>query len=261
MRIRHFSDPIRKTVTAISSILLLLSSGGVTSYFDVIGTDFDVIGTVILAQAEAPDLNHIIAEFTSRESEARAAFDNYGYTRYLVTKSIKDGKITGEYRQTTEVGLGKSGKLEERVLSFPKPSLTELVVTPEDLEDLSANCIFPLESANASKYKFSYVGKERLEEVETYVFNVEPKASPSRECLYTGQIWVRVSDLRIVRMLGRSVRKTNQKFPMLDRRRVAVRDQFMFPSHATADEELVFPKATVHMQMEVQYFGYVKLRN
>ncbi|HEX3230212.1 MAG TPA: hypothetical protein VHQ95_14650 [Pyrinomonadaceae bacterium] len=56
------------------------------------------------------------------------------------------------------------------------------------------------------------------------------------------------------------MRDTNQKFALLDRRRVEVGD-YMFPSRTTADENVVFTTGTVHVQMEVQYTGYVKLRS
>ena len=220
--------------------------------------DFDAIGRPL--QEEALDLNKIISGMISRETESRAAFANYGYRCDLVIRSIKDLRATGEYRRTSEVVLSKSGDLEEKIISFPKSSLTELVVTAEDLEDLSIKCMFPLETSSANKYKFTYIGKDRFEEAETYVFRVEPKVGLSRECIYSGRVWARVSDLKIVRMLGRSVRKTNQQFPLLDRRRVEVGD-FMFPSRTTADEELNFPKNTVHMRLEAQYTGYVKIRS
>jgi hypothetical protein len=238
--------------TKLFTVLLVLICGSMARL------DFNAISRPL--QEEALDLNKIISGMTSRETESRAAFANYGYRCDLVIRSIKDGKATGEYRRTSEVALSKSEKLEEKTVSFPKSSLTELIVTPDDLEDISIKCMFPLETANAAKYKFTYIGKDRFEEAETYVFKVEPKVSLSRECLYSGRVWARVSDLRIVRMLGRSRRKTNQQFPLLDRRRVEVGD-YMFPSRATADEKVVFTTGTVHVQMEVQYTGYVKLRS
>jgi hypothetical protein len=238
--------------TKLFTVLLVLICGSMARL------DFNAISRPL--QEQALDLNKIISGLTAQETESRAAFANYGYTCDLVIRSIKDGKATGEYRRTSEVALSKSGKLAEKVLSFPKSSLTELIVTPQDLEDLSIKCMFPLETANATKYKFTYIGKDRFEEADTYVFKVEPKVSLSRECLYNGGVWARVSDLRIVRMLGRSMRDTNQKFASLDRRRVEVGD-YMFPSRTTADGELVFTNSTVHMQMEVHYTGYVKLRS
>jgi hypothetical protein len=157
--------------------------------------------------------------------------------------------------------LDSAGRPEERILSFSRPTITEVVLTKEDLEDLSAKYQFTLETANANKYKFTYAGKESVDGVDSYVFVVEPKTISSKERLFSGRIWVRINDLKIVRMRGRGVEKGIQRFPILESRRIAVGDQYLFPSRAFADEQLVFPNGrSAHLRMEVSYSDYVKLR-
>lgn len=214
------------------------------------------------AQAtENLDVNHIVSEFTTGEAEFHAAFNRYGYKCDMVIQTLKNGNVTGEYRRTTQVVLGDDGKLEEKVISFPRQSLTDIVVTREDLEDLSAKYQFTLETANASKYKFAYVGKERIDNLDLYIFEVEPKSTSSKERLFSGRIWVSLNDLRIVKMHGKGVQKGRQRFPIMEIYRRAVEGRYLFPSAAFADEELKFPNgSSVHLRVVVRYSDYVKLK-
>jgi hypothetical protein len=244
-------------ILATSTFLLLLLK---IACF-MVNPDGSAVWATPAQVSENFDVNHVITEFTAGEAGFRTAFDNYGYKCDLIIQSIKDGKVTGEYRRTTQVALNKKGKPEEKVLSFPRPSLTEIVVTPEDLEDLSAKYHFILETTDARNYKFTYSGKERADNRDLYVFGVEPKVNPSKERLFSGRIWVSVSDLKIVKMRGKRVQKGNQSFPVMESKRSRVGEQYLFPSHASADEVLVFSNGrSAHVRIEVRYSDYVKLR-
>ena len=169
--------------------------------------------------------------------------------------------MSGEYRRVTQVVSGKDGKLEEKILSFPRPTLTDIYVTREDLENLSAKYLFTLDTANANKYKFKYAGKERIGDIDLYTFDVTPKYVSSVERLFSGRIWVSVNDLRIVRLRGREVQNNGQKFPVMEIYRTPVDGRYLFPSVALADEEVVFPTSfSAHLHVEVRYSEYVKLK-
>jgi len=206
------------------------------------------------------DVNHVISVVAASENGFRTALGDYGYKYDVIIQTFKDGKVTGEYRRTTQVALDKKGTLEERVLYFPRPSVTDIQVTREDLEDLSGRNQFVLETVNISKYNFTYAGNERIDNIDLYVIDVEPKAISSRERLFSGRIWLRANDLRILRMRGRTVQKGSQRFPVMDSYRAQVGEQYLFPALAVAEEQLEFPRGSVHLRIEVKYSDYVKLK-
>ena len=166
--------------------------------------------------SKTPDVKHIISEFTVGETELRKSFDQYGYHRDLLIQTVKKGKVTGAYHRITQLSLGKDGKPEEKVLSFPRPSLTEVTVTPEDLECLSPNYHFTLGESNVDKYEFTYIGSDRTADRDFYVFDVRPKRVGAKELLFKGRIWVSGKDLRVIKIRGLCVTKTNQSFPVLE---------------------------------------------
>lgn len=135
-------------------------------------------------------------------------------------------------------------------------------VTPEDLEDLGGVNPFALEPSAISQYNISYVGVERIDELNLYVFDVIPKIIPdpkkSKLRLFTGRIWVDVDDLMIVKSKGKAVPETkNNKFPIVETTREQIDGKYWFPSDARADDELVFGDGNVtRIRMRVKYTDY-----
>ena len=130
------------------------------------------------------------------------------------------------------------------------------------LEDLGGVTPFALEPQSVKEYNFSYVGVERIDELNLYVFDVTPKVIPdpkkSKLRLFTGRVWVDVDDLMIVKSKGKAVPETkNNKFPIVETTREQIDGKYWFPSDARADDELVFDDGSVtKIRMRVRYADY-----
>src|SRR3982751_2881533 len=150
---------------------------------------------------ENVDVNKIIRAFTSKETEFRQALNNYAFKRDAVVQTLgMGGQVTGEYRRTSQFTFDDRGEKFEKITYFPQPTLTEISFTQEDLEDLGGVQPFALEASKINQYKFNYVGEERLDELDTYAFDVEPRVIPKKvsERFFQGRIWVDKDDLQIV---------------------------------------------------------------
>ncbi len=51
-------------------------------------------------------------------------------------------------------------------------------VTAEDIEDLGGIKPFALEPSKIDKYNIRYVGKEKIDELNLHIFDVQPKVMP-----------------------------------------------------------------------------------
>src|SRR5262249_23210002 len=178
MRINILSSRFLRTLAMATFGLLLL---------EILCLAINQRGTPARAIArqvsESPDVNHVISAFTTGEAELHAAFNHYGYKWDITIQSVKDGVVTGEFHRVTQVVLDNNGKLEEKVISFSRSTLTSIAITREDLENLSAQCQFTLETPNISKYKIAYAGKEQIDDADLYIFSVKPKRVSSKELL------------------------------------------------------------------------------
>jgi len=142
-------------------------------------------------------------------------------------------------------------------------TLTEISLTAQDLEDLGGVNPFALEASKINAYNFKYVGKEKIDELDLYVFDVGPKVMPDpkkvKERMFQGRIWVDQNDLQIVKARGKGVPEDkNNKYATFETYREQIDGKYWFPTYTYADDELVFGSgAVVRLRMLVKYSDFI----
>jgi outer membrane lipoprotein-sorting protein len=209
------------------------------------------------------EISRIIKKFSENESAFREALKDYVFNRRASVSTVgMGGQVTGTYRRDSFMTFNEDGGRFEKVLFSPISTLTELSITPEDLEDLGGVNAFALEPSLISQYNISYVGIERIDELSLYVFDVTPKVIPdpkrSKLRLFTGRVWVDTDDLMIVKSKGKAVPETKQnKFSIVESTREQIDGKYWFPVDARSDDELVFDSGqVVKLRMHVEYSDY-----
>src|SRR6266498_2646399 len=212
-----------------------------------------------------PNVAAIINSFAAKETEFRQALNNYSFKRDALVQTVGiGGQITGEYHRISQFVFDDKGTRYEKITYFPPATLTEISVTQEDIEDLGGVQPFALEASKIDQYNFRYIGPERLDELNTYVFEVSPKVLPKKvsERFFQGRIWVDDQDLQIVKVRGKGVPEGNQRFPVFETYRQQVDGHYWFPTYTYADDELIFPKGnSVHVRMLVRYTDYKRFQS
>lgn len=217
--------------------------------------------TVNAASAAQPaDVEKIIRTLTAKETEFRRALNNYAFKRDATIQMIgMGGQIAGEFHRVSHFTFDSQGNRYEKIVFAPMSTFPN--ITPEDIEDLGGVNPFALEAQNLGRYNFTYAGRERIDELDLYVFDVTPKVIPNpktKERLFTGRIWVDDHDMQIVKSRGKGVPETKtNKFPYVETYREQVDGRYWFPTYSYADEELVFENgSTLHVRMRVTYKDY-----
>lgn len=218
---------------------------------------------IVKADLPKPEIDRIIKKFTDNEFMFRQALMDYVFNRSAEIQTIgMGGQVTGVYRRDSFMTFTGDGRRFERITFFPVSTLTEISVTPEDIEDLGGVNPFALEPSAVAEYNFTYLGKEKIDELDLYVFDVSPKVIPNpkktSQRLFTGRVWVDDRDLMIVKSKGKGLPETKQnKFPVVETWRENVDGKYWFPSYSYADDELVFDNGvSVRMRMKVKYTDY-----
>jgi TonB family protein len=211
-----------------------------------------------LTQAQ---IDNIIARFTAKETEFRRALNNYFFKRDALVQVIgMGGQVSGEYHRVSDFTFDDQGNRYEKINFFPMPTFGG--VTPEDLEDLGGVNPFALEAGRINLYNLKYVGKERIDELDLYVFDVAPKVTPdpkkTKERFFIGRIWVDDNDLQIVKSKGKAIPETKiNKFPIVESYREQIDGKYWFPTYAYADDDLIFDNGTSYrIRMQVKYTDY-----
>jgi hypothetical protein len=120
-----------------------------------------------------------------------------------------------------------------------------------------------LEPSKIPQYDFKYVGKEKIDELNLYVFDVSPKVMPNpkktKERFFLGRVWVDDQDLQIVKTKGKGVPETKvNKFPVVETYREQIDGRYWFPTYSYADEELIFENGEpLHIRMKIRYSDFV----
>jgi len=148
----------------------------------------------LLPQAEA---DKIIARFTAKEAEFRRALNSYSFKRDALMQSIgMGGQVIGEYHRVSVFTFDDQGNRYEKISFFPMSSMPE--VTQEDIDDLGGVSPFALEPSKVSKYNFRYAGKEKIDDLNLYIFDITPRVMPDpkkiKERLFSGRVWVEDHD-------------------------------------------------------------------
>jgi len=209
-------------------------------------------------------IDDIIQKFANKEKEFRAARANYVYRQDIRVQTLNaNDRVTGEWHQVWEVTFDTSGKRVEKVVSAPASTLQDISLTAEDLQDFREIQPFVLTTDDIGKYDVKYLGKEKIDEIDCYVFDVAPKKMEKGQRYFQGQIWVDDKDLQIVKTYGKPVpdirTKNNENlFPRFETYREQIDGKYWFPTYTRAVDTLQFSGRAQRMREIIKYDKYKK---
>jgi hypothetical protein len=214
----------------------------------------------------------IISQFTKKESELREVWKEYAYTQESKLQVLGPADtISGEFFQVSDFVFNDAGVRIEKIVKAPPSTLdqTGLTMTAEDKNALINLQPFALAVEELPNYFVSYVGKEKVDELNTYVFDVIPKVMSNKKELdrlkkqkiegkfFQGKIWVDDEDLMIVKTAGKTVPEFGQRFPKFETYRENIDERFWLPTFTSGDDVLEFDNGLrVHVRMTVKYKNY-----
>jgi TonB family protein len=263
MKREHMRTPlIMATLVLVALTTVKVSAQTSTAQTSTAKTSTPISTDGPMNPAEA---DRIIQKFTAKEVEFRRALNSYSFKRDALIQSIgMGGQVVGEYHRVSLFTFDDQGNRYEKISFFPMSTMPE--VTAEDIEDLGGIKPFALEPSKLDKYNIRYVGKEKIDELSLYVFDVTPKVMPDpkklTERLFSGRIWVDDQDLQIVKTRGKGVPETKKnKFPTVETYREQIDGRYWFPTYSYADEELVFENgSSLHVRLKVRYMDFTPTR-
>ena len=218
-------------------------------------------------QGEPPSLPEaeIVRRFAEKEDDYARAHSLYRYRLSLKIQELgDDDRVLGEFEQLAEVGFDAAGRRTARLLANPRTDLVYLGVTRVELEDLDFVPLFILSPKDIPDYDVRYLAHERLDEVDTFLFRLEPRR-PVRpgERFFEGIVWVDAEKLDIVRALGRSLPpRTGGLFKGYFQRLEVYRepvDTYLFPTYARADDTLTAVGRNIRARLILRFTDHQRV--
>jgi hypothetical protein len=224
-------------------------------------------GPLNTAQPQGMTPQEIIQKFAAREEVFRQARNNYVYTQDITVQELDGTTVTGEFRLVQDITYDDKGVRQENVTYAPQNSLRQLILSREDYEDFRSKMAFIMTTADVPQYNLLYVGQQRQDEIDTYVFDIAPKTIVKGERYFQGRIWVDNRDFQIVKSCGKTVpdaiantkkKKNIQEnlSPKFVTYREQIDGQYWFPTYIRADDTLHFRNNDVHMREIIKLTNY-----
>jgi hypothetical protein len=225
-------------------------------------------GSMQLTPPSIP-VDQIINQFAAKESEYQQALDHYTYRRTASVETIDDdtNKVDGQWYEVDDVIFSPNGARLDKVVYAPPNSLTRIIMMPSDLQDIEHNYQFVLMPENLSQYDVKYVGRQKIDQVDCYVFDVTPKAIDKKNRRFLGRVWVDAQELLIVVTDGRMVpddtkRGGSDLHPPFITWRQQIDGHYWFPVYTKGEGILHFAGGNgamdedVHIRETVKYADY-----
>jgi len=223
--------------------------------------------TVGFSQAPDVPVEEIIRRFSEKEKEFRQARENYVFRQEVKVQELTDSdRVRGEWAETTDISFDEKGRRTEKVIYAPASSLKNLSMTKEDMQSLREIMPFVLTSDDIGKYNLKYGGKEEVDQITAYVFDVSPKKLEKDQRYFEGKIWVDDRDFQIVKTYGKSVPDLKPKngqenlFPKFETYRELIDNEYWFPTYTRAVDTLEFSSGRQKMRQIVKYGNYKKFQ-
>src|SRR5215831_15248496 len=209
--------------------------------------------------------DEIIKKFSERERDFKLARGNYTYHQTVRVQTLTgNDRVTGEYYVESDIIFDSSGKRTERITKAPPNTLQNIQLTPEDLQDIREIQPFVLTSDDINKYSLKYLGKEMVDEIDCFVFDVAPTKIEKNQRYFQGQIWVDDRDYQIVKTYGKAVPDIRGKggqenlFPRFETYREQIDGKYWFPTYTRAVDTLQFTGNAQKIRQVIKYENYKK---
>jgi hypothetical protein len=220
-------------------------------------------GRLNSAPPQAISVQDLIQKFAGQEEVFKDARNHYTYTQEVIVQTLDGDTVDGEFRETTDVLYDDQGKRLEKVTYAPQNTLKGISITKEDYDDFRNRLPFVLTTQDLGNYNILYAGQQRVDELDTYVFDVAPKKvdKDGGPRFFQGRIWVDNRDFQIVKTCGKNVPDIHKKdsenlSPKFVTYRQQIDGQYWFPTYTRADDDLHFRSGDVRIREIVKYTNY-----
>jgi hypothetical protein len=205
----------------------------------------------------------IIRRFSVKEDEFIAARPNYGFRKTIrIDEFGDDGKPAGQFLMVTETTRAPNGRVISKVVQKPQSTLRYFNLETEDVKELDRIPAFPLTSNQLAKYELKFIGEEKVDEIDCYIFKVKPKALDRTHAYLDGLVWVDTKYLEVVKTYGRwvnelgEVRSATLPFTLFETYRENVDGKYWFPNYSRSDDTLHLKDVSVPIRLVIKWTDF-----
>jgi len=223
-------------------------------------------GVLDMSPPKSMSTQDLIQKFLAQETKVKEARSHYTYTQDVLVQTLNDKAVDGQYHEITTISYDEKGRRQETVTYAEQSTLRGIQLSATDFDDIRTFMPWILTTEEAAQYKLSYAGQQHVDDLDTYVFHVDPKKEEKNKRYFQGRVWVDNRDLQVVKLCGKSVpdqvhTKKNQHRdirPTFVGYRQLV-DKNWFPAYVRVDDTLNFGVQYIHIREIVKFTNYKRV--
>ena len=198
----------------------------------------------------------IIRHFAANEDVMKKEYEAYNFNRAIRVEELTDPG--GKFIVSGEVYTRPDGERYLRVEKQPEATLKQTDFTLEDVRVIAQLPLFILTTEEIPNYNFTYAGQDKLDQLNTYVFQVKPKQLSRKRRYFEGAVWVDDHDLTIVKSYGKFVSEiagngTKLPFTMFETFRENFQEKYWLPTYTRSDDFVENEKVgELHMRLVIR---------
>lgn len=220
--------------------------------------------SLLAAARQQPASSEILATAVDKGKQATDALRGYTYYAELTLETVSDADvITGRFNRFSKIYFDEAGNRQEKIFETTSTLPEGVHIGTNAANNLIRVYQFMVTPDTLAAHEFTYVGREKVDELNTYVFDVKPKVklpdpAKSSERYLKGRIWIDDQDFLVVKVAGEAVPEQGShrtpKFETIFQNY----GEWWFPAYTTADDDIRVGRKTTRVIAKVRFTSYQK---
>jgi hypothetical protein len=219
-------------------------------------------GSEATQKAPPPEILSAAAE---HGKQLMAALRGYTYYAELTIQTVSQSDIiTGKYFRFSQVTFDREGNRQEKILENTSTLTKDVYIGTNAANNLTRVYQFIITPETLDQYQLSYVGRERVDELNTLVFDVKPKVKmpdpdKSQDRYLKGRVWIDDQDLCVVKVAGEALPEQSAHRTPKFETYFQNYDSYWFPAYTSADDSIRVGRYFTRVIVNVRFTGYKKV--
>jgi hypothetical protein len=209
-------------------------------------------------------VEEIVRRFSQKEDEYLKSRPNYGFRKSVRIQEFgPDGSAIGEFLRVTQYQKMADGRIAVTPIEKPQSTLQGVYLAPEDLDALDRIPAYALTSGQLAKYDLKFIGRELVDEVDCYIFQVKPKMVERAKAYFEGVVWVDSQYLEVVKTYGKWVTDQGDTrgiaqlpFSLFETYRENVDGKYWFPNYLRSDDTLHTKEGDIPVRLVIKWTDF-----
>lgn len=215
-------------------------------------------------QNQKPAPEEILSKTAENGKKIQEELHRYTYYSELTIETVSQSEtITGKFYRFSVISYDQSGNRQEKVLDNNSTLPEDIHIGTNAANNLVRVYQFILTPETFDQYEFSYVGRERVDELSTYVFDARPKLrlpdpDKSSERYLKGRIWIDDSDLCVVKVSGEALPEQSAHRTPRFETYYQNYGRYWFPAFVSADDLVRMGRRSTRVRVQARFTSYKK---